>query len=101
MRESKLERVSESRIRTYCRKCGTPILLDFARRDGTMMPYREAQDALRKLANRGPGECPGFHVELAGWEFFWSLNEALEMQYPDHDDLEPTDVEFIGVVVLD
>jgi hypothetical protein len=33
------------------------------------------------LANRGPAECPGFHVELSGWRHYWRLPEALEAMY--------------------
>jgi nitrate/TMAO reductase-like tetraheme cytochrome c subunit len=63
-------------VRVVCRKCHEVIRLDFGD-----MTREQAAEALDKLANRGPAECPGFHVELGGWAYFWRLPEALEAMY--------------------
>jgi len=62
-------------VRVKCRKCGDPIKLEFG---GLSRP--EAEAAMDKL-NHTPMECPGFHVELSGWRYFWRFDEALELVY--------------------
>ena len=69
-------------VRVRCLKCGTPVVLIL--RD----PDREkAEESLRKVAAT-PMECPGFHVELGGWDIYWRFAEALDLRYPPGKRLE-------------
>jgi hypothetical protein len=72
---STVEVISPRTVRVRCRKCGDPIRLEFGD-----LTRDEAKEAMDKL-NHTPMECPGFHVELSGWRYLWSLNEALEAVY--------------------
>ena len=71
-----------SAVRVRCLKCGTPIVLVFG--DKTR---EEAETFLRKLVD-APLECPGFHVELGGWDIYWRFADALDLQYPPVKRLE-------------
>lgn len=62
-------------VRVTCRKCGEKIRLEFGE-----LTREEATAAMARLADI-PRECPGFHVELGGWRYWWRLDEALEAVY--------------------
>lgn len=61
-----------------CRKCGETIKLDFGN-----LGYNEALEAVDRMDCQ-PGECPGFHVELAGWRKLWQMDLALAIVFPEH-----------------
>jgi hypothetical protein len=60
-----------------CRKCRETITLDF---EG--VPFEQAVDLLGRL-DTFPRECPGLHVELSGWSYYWRFGEMLTQVYPD------------------
>ena len=66
-----VEVLGEGRVRVTCRKCGTPVTLDFGEMD------REQAVAVAAKLDIGPRECPGFHYELAGWRRMWRMDEAI------------------------
>jgi hypothetical protein len=70
-----VEVLGEGRVRVTCRKCGTPVTLDFGD-----MTREQALEVSAKL-DIGPRECPGYHVELAGWRRLWRMDEAIEALY--------------------
>ena len=71
-----IEVLDEQRVRVKCRKCNTPITLDF----GGMT--RSEAEAVVNTLDRTPRECPGYHVELSGWRRLWRMDEALDAIYP-------------------
>jgi len=79
--DNAVEVIGENRVRVKCRKCRTPITLDF----GGLS--REEALAMTAVIDRTPRECPGFHVELSGWRRLWRMDEAIEALYPCHCDL--------------
>ena len=67
-----VEVLDGQRVRVTCRKCGTPVTLDFGH-----MTREQALDVAAKI-DIGPRECPGYHVELSGWRRLWRMDEAIE-----------------------
>jgi hypothetical protein len=62
------------RVHVLCQKpgCNERVALDF----GEM----SKEDAQKTLANFGPFECPGFHVELNMWGW-WQFEKALKVGF--------------------
>lgn len=71
------------RVRTYCLKCSTPIVLDFGHLSDAEIPA-----ALRRIDTE-PGECPGFHVEF-GFHTYWQLDAVRDLLLPTHTHATPT-----------
>jgi hypothetical protein len=69
-----VELIAPGRVRVKCAKCHELIVLEFG--DLTRI---EAECALHMIDV--PRECPGFHVELSGWDRLWHFKEALELVY--------------------
>ena len=67
-----VEVLEDRRVRVTCRKCGTPVTLEFGD-----MTREQAVDVAAKI-DVGPRECPGYHVELCGWRRLWRMDEAIE-----------------------
>jgi hypothetical protein len=65
------------RVRIRCVKCKTPVILDFG-----SMDFSTAINRLEHVAIT-PQECPGFHTELSGWDFYWRFDEALALAFPE------------------
>ena len=74
-----IEVLDGNRVRVECRKCHTPITLDFGD-----MSRAEALEMAAKI-DKTPMECPGFHVELSGWRRLWRMDEAIEALFPAED----------------
>ena len=70
-----VEVLDGNRVRVKCRKCGTPVTLDFGD-----MTREQALEVAAKI-DRMPQECPGFHVELTGWRKLWCMDEAIDALY--------------------
>ena len=62
-------------IKTKCKKCGVTIKLDFS--DLT----REQAEQFCAELDRTPRECPGGHVELCGFRYLWSIDDAIHRAY--------------------
>ena len=62
---------------TNCKRCSTPITINF-----DDLAYTEAVERLDSL-NSTSMECPGYHVELEGWASLWGFDEMLVTVYPN------------------
>ena len=74
---STVEVLGPRQVRVHCRKCGEALVLDF----GECQCRQQAQELVGKL-DKIPRECPGYHVELSGWKWFWQLDEAVDTLFP-------------------
>ena len=70
-----VELIEPGKVRVKCRKCGELITLVFG-----SMSRETAEEVLAGL-DRVPRECPGYHVELCGWRYYWRFDEALDAAY--------------------
>lgn len=64
-------------VRVHCLKCGTPIVIVVGDRNRA-----EVEEMLRKLIDQ-PRECPGWHVELGGWDAYWRFSDVLALLFPE------------------
>lgn len=63
-------------VRVHCLKCGTAVALNFGG-----MSREQAVLVLSEMADT-PRHCPGFHVELGGWDIYWRFADAINLLYP-------------------
>ena len=63
------------RVRTYCLKCRTPIVLDFGE-----LPDSEIAAVLTRIDHE-PRECPGFHMEF-GYRYYWQIEAVRALILP-------------------
>ena len=66
-------------VETKCVKCGSVINLDVGE-----MTKDEAMIMVKKL-DKQPRECPGYHTELSGWNYYWNLEEAINNAYDNNN----------------
>lgn len=66
-------------LKTTCLKCHSEVTLDFGD-----VNYSQAKKLVRDLDKR-PMECPGFHVELGSWRYYWQLDKMIEEGYTQEE----------------
>ncbi|WDI05197.1 hypothetical protein PUW25_25650 (plasmid) [Paenibacillus urinalis] len=83
-------------IKTTCLKCNETVTLDFGDAN-----YSQALKMAEKLDRRAM-ECPGFHVEIGGWNKYWQLNRIIEEAYTEEEkDICRDIVRRITIQILD
>jgi len=64
-------------VKTWCRKCGLPVLLK------VYLDYEKAVDYFYALDDQPMGHR-GVHEENGGWGIHWRLDEVLSALFPQH-----------------
>lgn len=89
-------------IKTWCRKCGLPVLLNV---------YKDYEYAKRHFyaLDDQPMVHKNVHAEIGGWGVHWRLDDVLTVLFPEHKDMcwpkpswyEYSESEDYNILVLD